>query len=162
MKQLDLLQDLFGEAQSLSNTAKANTENNLSSPASITACNKVSSVEQMTEKVTAKDVEDCALLKQWREIKAQYPDALLLFRVGDFYEAYKEDAEQATKILGITLCKRGKAHFDFCGFPFHALDTYLPKLVRAGHRVAICDQLEDVKKATKNLVKRGTTELSKL
>ncbi|MBR3564713.1 MAG: hypothetical protein IKN39_04520 [Clostridia bacterium] len=134
-------------------------ENNLSSPASITACNKV---EPKVEVLTAKDEEDCSLLRQWREIKAQYPDALLLFRVGDFYEAYKEDAEQATKILGITLTHRGKSKILFCGFPFHALDTYLPKLVRAGHRVAICDQLEDVKKATKNLVKRGTTELSKL
>ena len=158
MKQLSIF-DVLQELDAAQSTAQAELQNQSNLSARITASTNES---KKVEILTAKDEEDCALLKQWREIKAQYPDALLLFRVGDFYEAYKEDAEQVTKILGITLCKRGKAHFDFCGFPFHALDTYLPKLVRAGHRVAICDQLEDVKKATKNLVKRGTTELSKL
>lgn len=97
------------------------------------------------------------MMKQFRSIKEQYPDATLMFRVGDFYELYEEDAVEASKILGITLTKRkdGRA---FAGFPFHALDTYLPKLVRAGKRVAICDQLEDPKKA-KGLVKRGVSEL---
>lgn len=157
MKQLSIF-DVLQELDAAQSTTQAELQNQSNLSARITASTNES---KKVEILTAKDEEDCALLKQWREIKAQYPDALLLFRVGDFYEAYNEDAEQATKILGITLCKRGKAHFDFCGFPFHALDTYLPKLVRAGHRVAICDQLEDVKKATKNLVKRGTTELSK-
>ena len=102
------------------------------------------------------------MMKQFRDIKNQYPDALLLFRCGDFYETYMEDAVRASKILSITLTKRsngaGGEHTEMAGFPFHALDTYLPKLVRAGMRVAICDQLEDPK-LTKKLVKRGVTEL---
>ncbi len=104
------------------------------------------------------------MMRQFREIKNQYPDAVLLFRCGDFYETYAEDAVRASKILNITLThrsnggsKEGKA-LEMAGFPFHALDTYLPKLVRAGLRVAICDQLEDPK-LTKKLVKRGVTEL---
>ena len=103
------------------------------------------------------------MMKQFRSIKEQYPDALLLFRCGDFYETYAEDAVRAAKILNITLTKRnnGGGAVDstaMAGFPFHALDTYLPKLVRAGMRVAICDQLEDPKLA-KGLVQRGVTEL---
>ena len=102
------------------------------------------------------------MMKQFRDIKNQYPDALLLFRCGDFYETYMEDAVRASKILSITLTKRsngaGGERTEMAGFPFHALDTYLPKLVRAGLRVAICDQLEDPK-LTKKLVKRGVTEL---
>ncbi|MBQ1874192.1 MAG: DNA mismatch repair protein MutS [Paludibacteraceae bacterium] len=101
------------------------------------------------------------MMKQFREIKEQYPDALLLFRCGDFYETYAEDAVRASKILAITLTHRnngGQQSMEMAGFPFHALDTYLPKLVRAGLRVAICDQLEDPK-LTKKLVKRGVTEL---
>jgi DNA mismatch repair ATPase MutS len=91
--------------------------------------------------------EECALLKQWRDIKEQYPDALLLFRVGDFYEIYNEDAEKASKILGITLTNRGRSSIKFCGFPYNALDAYLPKLVRQGCRVAICDEIgEDYEK----------------
>ncbi len=102
-------------------------------------------------------------MAQFRTIKEQYPDAMLLFRCGDFYETYCEDAVQASKILNITLTHRsngaaGAAPIDMAGFPFHALDTYLPKLVRYGYRVAICDQLEDPK-LTKTLVKRGVTEL---
>lgn len=110
------------------------------------------------------DTLDTPMMKQFREIKNQYPDAVLLFRCGDFYETYAEDAVRASKILNITLThrsnganKEGKA-LEMAGFPFHALDTYLPKLVRAGLRVAICDQLEDPK-LTKKLVKRGVTEL---
>lgn len=101
--------------------------------------------------------QESPMMKQFQSIKEQYPDATLVFRVGDFYELYEEDAVEASKILGITLAKRkdGRA---FAGFPFHALDTYLPKLVRAGKRVAICDQLEDPKKTTKT-VKRGVSEL---
>ncbi|MCD8285317.1 MAG: DNA mismatch repair protein MutS [Prevotellaceae bacterium] len=101
------------------------------------------------------------MMKQFFELKSKHPDAILLFRCGDFYETYGEDAATAAKILGITLTKRnnkGEAETAMAGFPHHALDTYLPKLIRAGRRVAICDQLEDPKK-TKSLVKRGITEL---
>jgi DNA mismatch repair protein MutS len=101
------------------------------------------------------------MMKQYFEIKNKYPDAVLLFRVGDFYETFSEDAIIASEILGITLTRRanGAAQFvELAGFPHHALDTYLPKLVRAGKRVAICDQLEDPK-LTKKIVKRGITEL---
>ena len=97
---------------------------------------------------------------QYNRIKAKYPLAILLFRVGDFYETFGKDAVKASKILGITLTKRsnGSSNEELAGFPHHALDTYLPKLVRAGQRVAICDQLEDPK-ASKGIVKRGVTEL---
>ena len=101
------------------------------------------------------------MMKQFFDLKAKHPDAVLLFRCGDFYETYCEDAIVASKILGITLTKRNNgasAGSEMAGFPHHALDTYLPKLVRAGRRVAICDQLEDPK-LTKKLVKRGITEL---
>ncbi|MBI9055687.1 MAG: DNA mismatch repair protein MutS [Bacteroidales bacterium] len=100
-------------------------------------------------------------MKQYYEIKSKHPDAILLFRVGDFYETFGEDAIKAAGILGITLTKRanGSASFvELAGVPYHALDTYLPKLVRAGQRVAICEQLEDPKK-TKKIVKRGVTEM---
>jgi len=100
------------------------------------------------------------LMKQYNGIKSKYPDALLLFRVGDFYETFGSDAVLASKILEIVLTNRanGSSRIELAGFPYHALDNYLPKLVRAGHRVAICDQLEDPKK-TKKIVKRGVTEL---
>lgn len=106
---------------------------------------------------------DTPLMRQFNTIKAQHPDALLLFRAGDFYETFGEDAVRASSILGITLTKRsngngGAASIPLAGFPYHALDTYLPKLVLAGERVAICEQLEDPKKA-KGIVKRGITEL---
>ena len=100
-------------------------------------------------------------MQQHRVIKQKYPDAILLFRVGDFYETFGEDAILAAKILGITLTKRNNgspASSELAGFPHHALDTYLHKLVKAGYRVAICDQLEDPKLA-KGIVKRGVTEL---
>lgn len=100
-------------------------------------------------------------MKQYLDIKAKYPGALLLFRVGDFYETFGEDAVKAANILGIVLTKRANgsaSHIELAGFPHHSLDTYLPKLVRAGQRVAICDQLEDPK-LTKTIVKRGVTEL---
>ncbi len=101
------------------------------------------------------------LMKQYYSIKAKHPDAILLFRVGDFYETFEEDAVKTARILGITLTKRANgsaAYIDLAGFPHHALDTYLPKLVRAGERVAICEQLEDPKLA-KKIVKRGITEV---
>jgi DNA mismatch repair protein MutS len=106
-------------------------------------------------------VVETPLMKQYNSIKAKYPDALLLFRVGDFYETFGEDAIKAAGILGIVLTKRANgaaAYIELAGFPHHSLDSYLPKLVRAGHRVAICDQLEDPK-LTKTIVKRGVTEL---
>ena len=113
------------------------------------------------ERAVAKDVVMTPMMKQYFELKEKHPDAVMLFRCGDFYETYSEDAVTAAAILGITLTKRanGQAkHVEMAGFPFHALDTYLPKLIRAGKRVAICDQLEDPK-LTKKLVKRGITEL---
>ena len=106
-------------------------------------------------------VAETPLMKQYNQIKAKHPDALLLFRVGDFYETFGEDAIKTANILGIVLTKRanGSASFiELAGFPHHSLDVYLPKLVRAGQRVAICDQLEDPK-LTKTIVKRGVTEL---
>ena len=105
--------------------------------------------------------KETPLMKQYNEIKRKYPDACLLFRVGDFYETFGEDAIRASKILGIVLTKRGagsESETALAGFPHHSLNTYLPKLVKAGLRVAICDQLEDPK-TTKTIVKRGVTEL---
>jgi DNA mismatch repair protein MutS len=109
----------------------------------------------------ARDIVETPLMKQYFEMKAKHPDAVLLFRVGDFYETYSDDAVTASEILGITLTRRSNGSCkstEMAGFPYHALDTYLPKLVRAGKRVAICEQLEDPK-TTKKLVKRGITEL---
>ena len=108
-----------------------------------------------------KDVVLTPMMKQFFDLKAKHPDAIMLFRCGDFYETYSEDAVAASEILGITLTKRANGQaksVEMAGFPHHALDTYLPKLIRAGKRVAICDQLEDPK-TTKKLVKRGITEL---
>ena len=118
-------------------------------------------LKKRKETTVAKDVVMTPMMKQYFELKEKHPDAVMLFRCGDFYETYSEDAITAANILGITLTKRanGQAkHVEMAGFPFHALDTYLPKLIRAGKRVAICDQLEDPK-LTKKLVKRGITEL---
>ena len=109
----------------------------------------------------AKDVVLTPMMKQFFDLKAKHPEAVLLFRCGDFYETYSDDAVVASEILGITLTKRANGQaksVEMAGFPHHALDTYLPKLIRAGKRVAICDQLEDPKLA-KKLVKRGITEL---
>ena len=112
--------------------------------------------------MAGKEKELTPMMRQYAELKAKHPDAVLLFRCGDFYETYLEDAVIASRILGITLTRRNNGNnckgSEMAGFPFHALDTYFPKLVRAGKRVAICDQLEDPK-LTKKLVKRGITEL---
>jgi DNA mismatch repair protein MutS len=108
-----------------------------------------------------KSVVETPLMKQYNAIKGKYPGALLLFRVGDFYETFGQDAVTASKVLDIVLTKRGAgsaSEIELAGFPHHALDNYLPKLVRAGHRVAICDQLEDPR-FVKGIVKRGVTEL---
>ena len=112
----------------------------------------------MSKKVSPKETP---LMKQYNAIKRKHPGALLLFRVGDFYETFGSDAIKASKILDIVLTKRANgaaSHIELAGFPHHALDTYLPKLVRSGERVAICDQLEDPK-TVKGIVKRGVTEL---
>jgi DNA mismatch repair protein MutS len=112
-------------------------------------------------KAAVKESEGTPLMRQYQGIKAKYPDALLLFRVGDFYETFGEDAVKTSAVLGIVLTRKSLgygANTELAGFPYHSLDMYLPKLVRAGHRVAICDQLEDPK-MTKTIVKRGITEL---
>ncbi|MDN3669157.1 DNA mismatch repair protein MutS [Echinicola jeungdonensis] len=112
-------------------------------------------------KAKAKEAKETPLMKQYNSIKAKHPGALLLFRVGDFYETFGEDAVIASKVLDIVLTKRANgaaSHIELAGFPHHSLDSYLPKLVRAGNRVAICDQLEDPKEV-KGIVKRGVTEL---
>ena len=109
----------------------------------------------------ANKIAETPLMKQYIEMKGKHPDAVLLFRVGDFYETFSDDAIAASEILGITLTRRanGAAQYvELAGFPHHALDVYLPKLIRAGKRVAICEQLEDPRMA-KKLVKRGITEL---
>lgn len=109
----------------------------------------------------AKNIVKTPLMRQYFDIKSKHPDAILLFRVGDFYETFSDDAIKTSEILGITLTKRANgsaSSVELAGFPYHALDTYLPKLIRAGERVAICEQLEDPK-TTKNIVKRGVTEL---
>lgn len=111
--------------------------------------------------MATKEKKETPLMKQYNAIKAKHPGALLLFRVGDFYETFGEDAVKASKILDIVLTKRANgsaSHIELAGFPHHSLDTYLPRLVRAGNRVAICDQLEDPK-SVKGIVKRGVTEL---
>ena len=141
MRQLSLF-DLWDAEQSQSMAAQASLlekQSNISS--NITASN------------AANDMESSRLLQQWQEIKKQYPDALLLFREGDFYEVYNEDAEVTCKILGIVKTKRGKSNIPFAGFPFHVLDEYLPRLVRAGHRVAICDKIEEPNH--KNIIRKN-------
>ncbi len=113
------------------------------------------------QNIVANDIVLTPMMKQFMDLKAKHPDAIMLFRCGDFYETYAEDAVISAEILGITLTRRANGKektIEMAGFPYHALDTYLPKLVRAGRRVAICDQLEDPK-MTKKLVKRGITEL---
>ena len=138
----------LGEA-AIGNIADVEKQSNLSS--GITASNKSASdlnqapkyePQPKVEHTTPMDY-NTPMMRQWKMIKEQYPDALLLFRCGDFYEIFYEDAEKACKILNITLTRRNNPNgttFPMAGFPFHALDTYLPKLVRAGYRVAICDQ----------------------
>ncbi|MFN5842158.1 MAG: DNA mismatch repair protein MutS, partial [Bacteroidota bacterium] len=118
-------------------------------------------MSEVEEHKKDKREKETPLMAQYNSIKAKYPDAILLFRVGDFYETFGEDAIKASAVLGIVLTKRANgaaATVELAGFPHHALDTYLPKLVRAGYRVAICDQLEDPKLA-KTIVKRGVSEL---
>jgi DNA mismatch repair protein MutS len=109
----------------------------------------------------AKSSAETPLMQQHRAIKQKYPDAILLFRVGDFYETFGEDAIIASKVLGITLTKRNNgsaSSSELAGFPYHSLDTYLHKFVKAGYRVAVCDQLEDPK-SVKGIVKRGVTDM---
>ena len=106
-------------------------------------------------------IAETPLMKQYFKVKAEHPEAVLLFRVGDFYETFADDALIASKVLGIVLTKRANgaaSSVPLAGFPHHSLDSYLPRLVRAGYKVAVCDQLEDPK-LTKKIVKRGVTEL---
>lgn len=127
----------------------------------LVSCVSVSMMDKKKQKSDTITEKETPLMRQYNQIKTQFPDALLLFRVGDFYETFGEDAIKAASVLGIVLTRRanGAAQFiELAGFPHHSLDTYLPKLVRAGYRVAICDQLEDPK-LTKTIVKRGVTEL---
>jgi DNA mismatch repair protein MutS len=122
---------------------------------------KINKSSDLAKEKHEKSASETPLMKQYNQIKARHPQALLLFRVGDFYETFGEDAIKTSRILGIILTKRGagsSSEIELAGFPHHSLDTYLPKLVRAGERVAICDQLEDPK-MTKTIVKRGVTEL---
>jgi DNA mismatch repair protein MutS len=122
---------------------------------------KIIKSSDLAKEKQEKSASETPLMKQYNQIKARHPQALLLFRVGDFYETFGEDAIKTSRILGIILTKRGagsSSEIELAGFPHHSLDTYLPKLVRAGERVAICDQLEDPK-MTKTIVKRGVTEL---
>lgn len=110
----------------------------------------------------AKNAAETPMMTHFFQVKARYPEAILLYRVGDFYETYADDALTASKVLGIVLTRRSRTNEDACpmaGFPYHSLEIYLPKLVRAGYKVAVCDQLEDPKLAGRKLVKRGVTEL---
>ena len=110
--------------------------------------------EQKEKSWNEKVQKPTGIQKQWNDLKAKHPDALLLFRIGDFYEMYNQDARKGAEILGITLTKRNNSVFkELAGFPHHALDTYLPKLIRAGERLAICDQLEDPKQQKQEAVK---------
>ena len=116
----------------------------------------------MSEKAKKVKVpEDTPLIRQFFEVKSQYPEAMLLYRVGDVYETYGSDAVEASKVLGLVLTGKSngeKGRIEMAGFPHHAIDNYVPKLVRAGYKVAVCDQLEDPKFA-KKLVKRGASDL---
>ena len=134
----------------------------------LTAADATEVAQQVAKEEEAEDIqpapEEVSVIKeeaapnelhQWASLKVKHPDAVLLFRHGSFYEAYGADAEKAATALNLTLTPWGNTSYKMCGFPFHALDTYLPRLIRAGHRVAICDQLE----APKPKAKRGITEL---
>ncbi len=115
----------------------------------------------MSETKTKK-IEDTPMLKQYFSIKAQHPEAVLLYRVGDFYETYSDDAVLVSKVLGLVLTRRSngdKGYTEMAGFPHHAVETYLQKLIRSGYKVAICDQLEDPALVKNKLVKRGITEI---
>ena len=116
---------------------------------------------QMNQIMAEKKPTETPMMKQFFAVKAEHPEAVLLFRCGDFYETYGDDALTASKVLGIVLTKRSSATpgaIPMAGFPYHSLETYLPRLVRAGYKVPVCDQLEDPK-LTKKIVKRGITEL---
>ena len=137
------------KAQSDSHEGENNTSEKDSS-------SEESAPEKKSEELVRKP--NTVLISQYEELKRKHPDALLLFRCGDFYECYDEDAKIAADILAITLTVRSSTGRRMAGFPFHELDTYLPRFIRAGQRVAICDQLEDPMRSTKP-VKRGITEL---
>lgn len=149
-----LLQAEIKRTGAVSNRAKARAEAKQKAEAEAA---QAANVEQQPEaELKVKGIATTPLMKQYQEMKKKHPDAILLFRVGDFYEIFGEDAVTASDVLGITLTRRAngkKGNIELAGFPHHALDTYLPKLVRAGHRVAICEQLEEpkVRKRTKKV-----------
>ena len=149
-----LLQAEIKRTGAVSNRAKARAEAKQKAEAEAT---EAANVEQQPEaEPKVKGIAATPLMKQYMEMKKKHPDAILLFRVGDFYEIFGEDAITASDVLGITLTRRAngkKGYIELAGFPHHALDTYLPKLVRAGHRVAVCEQLEEpkVRKRTKKV-----------
>ena len=149
-----LLQAEIKRTGAVSNRAKARAEAKAKAEAEAA---QAANVEQQPEaEPKVKGIAATPLMKQYQEMKKKHPDAILLFRVGDFYEIFGEDAVTASDVLGITLTRRAngkKGYIELAGFPHHALDTYLPKLVRAGHRVAICEQLEEpkVRKRTKKV-----------
>lgn len=149
-----LLQAEIKRTGAVSNRAKARAEAKQKAEAEAA---QAANVEQQPEaEPKVKGIAATPLMKQYQEMKKKHPDAILLFRVGDFYEIFGEDAVTASDVLGITLTRRAngkKGYIELAGFPHHALDTYLPKLVRAGHRVAVCEQLEEpkVRKRTKKV-----------
>lgn len=143
-----LLQAEIKRTGAISNRAKARKEALLK----VEAAEAVQIEQQSESEQKSKGIAHSPLMKQYQEMKKKHPDAILLFRVGDFYEIFGHDAICAAEVLGITLSRRmngKKSYIELAGFPHHALDTYLPKLVRAGHRVAICEQLEEPKKKRK-------------
>lgn len=136
----------------------ANAANEVAQEAEQESDEQAPAVEENVESPSLfQDEEQSPMLKQFDELKAKHPDAVLLFRCGDFYESYKEDAKVLANVLGITLTRRTSDNVEMAGFPYHALDAYLPKLIRAGKRVAICDQIE--KPAGKKRTKREVTEI---
>lgn len=153
-----LLQAEIKRTGAVSNRAKARAEAKAKAEAEAEAKAKAEAPKEAKQVEKVEAVTAVPLIKQYEEMKLKHPDAILLFRCGDFYECFAEDAQKASDVLGITLTTRANGKADkiyLAGFPHHALDTYLPKLVRAGHRVAICEQLEDPKKTKSKRSKKA-------
>lgn len=148
-RDFDTLKTFMGDVANYGYTAdlenKINELINNSKSTVMTTNNQNNESANVQNAQVTKTKSESPMMKQYKQLKEKHPDAMLLFRCGDFYETYKEDAEKASQILGVTLTKHADG-YEMAGFPYHALDTYLPKLIRAGHRVAICDQLEAPKK----------------
>lgn len=153
-----LLQAEIKRTGAVSNRAKARAEAKVKAEAEAEAKAKAEAPKEAKQVEKVEAVNAVPLIKQYKEMKLKHPDAILLFRCGDFYECFAEDAQKASDVLGITLTTRANGKADkiyLAGFPHHALDTYLPKLVRAGHRVAICEQLEEPKKTKSKRAKKA-------